>query len=165
MTVISASIHFESFEIGNTHLSIPSSLTYPSPAISLACGTLVGSKLSLVNNSQVDFALTATSDVSFTELAVKGNSNSANNYKGDISGIVSISSTPSLIIVGSVFESNTGNKYSTGCLYLNTLTQFLISDCKFINNTAKAQAGGGLAIYYSDSGSIVNSRFEANKSP
>jgi len=165
MTVISDSIQLENFEIRNTHLSIPNSLTYPSPAISLACGTLVASKLSLVDNSQVDFALTATSEAIFTELTVKGNSNSAYNYKGEISGIISISSTPSLLITGSVFESNTGYKYSTGGLYLNTITQFLISDSKFINNTANAQAGGGLAIYYSDTGSIINTRFQANKSP
>lgn len=121
----------------------------------------------MADNSQVDFALTATSEATFTELTVKGNSNSANNYKGDISGMVSISSTKSLSISNSVFESNTGYKYSTGGLYLNTITQFLISDCKFLNNTANSQAGGGLAIYYSSgvNNIIQNSIFKENKSP
>jgi len=55
------------------------------------------------------------------EILFSFNDNSVNNSKGDIYGILSFTSSPSLTILDSIFTSNIGNAYSTGPLYISSV--------------------------------------------
>ena len=148
MVVESISIHNVTIE--ETKIKLSQNLQQTFHAIKITSNSLTVSSLEVKNNMNVDIFIIASISATLTEVSFSFNDNSMNNSKEDIYGILSFSSSPLATVLDSIFTSNTGDKFSTGSIYIYNVVQFTIKNCTFTENKSLMQSGGAIGIYYTD---------------
>jgi len=137
------------------------------PAIKLISDIIFAQDLTSISNTKVDFSISATKKVSFSNMNFTGNSNSIFNYKEEIYGLLSFNSIPLVEIFHSHFSNNTAEMFAAGVLKFLTINKLILENCTFVNNTAKSSHGGAINVLYSEGiqNYFKDCKFLRNSSP